>query len=850
MICRFAEGRLLDGWQLICPGGPAVPWAYAVAGAGIAVSVLLATRLRSRLLSRRLLTAGLFGLAFLLLALATERPGLQRSFGQASGGKIVVLLDQSESFWRDPGKARAALDLAAERISEFLAAMPPGQADAWRGELRGFGRTGTRLGSESSAANLVDTLRRHQPDRLADASNLGAGLLGSLDALRDFDGQRMVVLLTDGLADDSPQDSRLSEFRAAGIPINVIAAGASAPGAGLVAANLGPEHRLGEEIVLRGTVLGGGQLTIAQQDRAQTIDVADSPSLRAVRLGTSFDQRGLQGMLVGFDVAEGRQQRSLFTLVRGPARVLAFGPAPWAEALPLARWRVDRADPMAPPRPSDYDLVVIDGLVPQDFAPGYADDLLAAVDGTGILLVNGGLRGSVTDEQVISAWNESALNPILPVDSDPRLFVQEPPPRDIVIMVDVSGSMGGSRLGSAQSAILAILKQLRPQDSIAILPFSSDAHPPFQRAAATPATLDAARRYIAGLSAGGGTAPESTLQASSRFVSNYCAFFFISDAEFDPPRTAPQCFTTAISVSDNRFPMDVGAWGEEILLGENGNAENLPLRYFEPEQRNEYYREGAFTPIRAGDDALGGVGISVDGLAIAYPRADARVELLHASPPPDPLFAWRRDAQRPGVVTGAFLGPMDAQWGHAALPATEAMLERLLGWPEQDRYLVQLADEGDRYGLAVTPADSTGVIASGSLSATMQWADGTASGVSMEIDPRRGTFHGSFAAPAVEGFQRALLVLQDGANIQRIPVSLPAKQAKHGAAGENLDFGINSDLLVRMRDNSGGVSLAGERISAYQGQDVHTSVPLHHVFLAIAFFLLAAAIWSRNLNPR
>lgn len=850
MICRFAEGRLVDGWQLVCPGGPAVPWAYAAAVAGITISVLLAMRMRSRLLSRRLLTAGLFGLAFLLLALATERPALERSFGETSGGKIVVLLDQSESFWRDPGKARGALDGAAERITEFLAAMPSDQADAWRGELRGFGRTGTRLGAESSAENLAETLRRHQPDHVADASSLAAGLLGSLDALRNFDGQRMVVLLTDGLADAPPDDALLSEFRAAGIPINVIAAGSSAPSAGLVAASLGPEHRLGEEAVLRGTVLGGGQLLITQQDRAQTVQVTDSRSLRAVRLGTSFDQRGLQGMLVGFETAEGRQQRRLFTLVRGPARVLVFGPAPWAEALPSARWRIERADPSARPRPADYDLVVIDGLVPQDFPPGYVEDLLAAVDGTGILLVNGGLRGSVTDQQVISAWNESVLNPVLPVDSDPRLFVQEPPPRDIVIMVDVSGSMGGRRLGSAQSAILAILKQLRPQDSIAILPFSSGAHTPFQRAAATPTTLEAARRYTAGLSAGGGTAPETTLQASSRFVSNYCAFFFISDAEFDPPQTAPQCFTTAISVSNNRFPMDVGAWGEEILLGENGNAENLPLRYFEPEQRNEYYRDGGFSPIRAGEDVVGAVGITVEGLAIAYPRADARVELLHASPPPDPLFAWRRDAKRPGVVTGAFLGPMDAQWGHAALPATEAMLERLLGWPEQDRYLVQLADDGDRYSLAVTPTDSAGVIASGSLSATMQWGDGTASGVSMEIDPRRGTFNGNFSAPAVEGFQRALLVLQDGANIQRIPVSLPARQAKSGAAGESLDFGINSELLVRILDNSGGVSLADERISAYQGQDVHTSVPLHHVLLAFAFVLLAAAIWSRNLNPR
>jgi hypothetical protein len=387
---------------------------------------------------------------------------------------------------------------------------------------------------------------------------------------------------------------------------------------------------------------------------------------------------------------------------------LVYGPAPWADALPAARWRIERASPATPLPPADYDLVVIDGLEPQAFPTGHIGDLLAAADGTGLMIINGGLRGSVADEQVISAWNHSVLGPILPVDSDPRLFVQEPPPRDIVVMVDVSGSMSGHRLGSAQSAIRAILAQLRSQDSIAILPFSSDAHTPFQKSAATQATLEAARRYTDGLSAGGGTAPETTLQSSARFVSNYCAFFFISDAEFEPPKSAPQCFTTAISVSDSRFPMDVSAWGEEILLGEDGSADNIPFRYFRPEERKEYYREGPFAPLSVGGGGFPDAGVSVGGMAISYPRSDARVELLHALPPPDPLFAWRRDARRPGVVAGVFLGPMDARWGQAALPATEAMLDRLLGWPDQDRYLVQLLDERDPSGRLVGQPELVG----------------------------------------------------------------------------------------------------------------------------------------------
>lgn len=850
MICHLLDGITFGEWQLACPAEQAAPWAYVAAATAIVATMLLAARMRERALWLRSLTASLLSLTFVLLALATERPMLQRSLDNGQGGNIVVLLDQSESFWREPGRARNALNLAADRIAEFLASMPSDQAAAWRGELRGFGRASSVLGAQSSAENLVDTLRRHQMARAADASDLRAGLLGSLASLRETDGQRMVILLSDGFASDAPDDALWAEFRAAGIPVNVIASGSLSPSSGLVAVNIGPEHRLGEDVILRGAALGSGRLTVTQTDLADAVDIPGSSTLRPVRLTTSFDQRGLQGLQVGFEMADTQQHRNLFALIRGPARLLVYGGAPWVDALPDARWRVERADPRAPKPPSDYDLVVIDALMPEEFSPGYAADLLAAADGTGLMLINGGLRGAVTDAQVISGWNNSVLNPILPVDSDPRMFVQEPPPRDIVIMVDVSGSMGGRRLGSAQSAIRAILAQLRLQDSIAILPFSSDAHPPFQQTAATPAALDAARRYTAGLSAGGGTAPESTLQSSSRFVSNYCAFFFISDAEFAPPTSAPQCFTTAISVSDAGFPIDVGAWGEEILLGENGGADDIPLRYFEPEQRNEYYREGMFTPLRTVEDGLQDPRLGVDGMAISYPRTDARVEALHAAPPPDPLFTWRRDPRRPGVVTGAFLGPMDAQWGQAGLPVTEGMLERLLGWPEQDRYLVQLRDDGDRYALSVTPTEQAGTIRPGALSASMHWTGGGVSGVSMQLDPRQGTFGGSFSAPRTDDFQRALLVLQDGANIQRIPVELPPRTGRAGRQLESLDAGIDGKVFADAERLTGGVSLAKWQVPAYQSKDIHDFVHLSSLALALAFMALAAAVWSRNLKSR
>src|SRR5690606_7737878 len=118
-----------------------------------------------------------------------------------------------------------------------------------------------------------------------------------------------------------------------------------------------------------------------------------------------FASRGLRVVNLRFDPGDGTaQNRLLYTLVRGPARLLVFGAASWAEGLNPARWTVIRAEPATPPDPGDFDAVLVDALSPADFQAGYAARLLAAADGTGLLIVNGGQRGDTTQPQLISDW--------------------------------------------------------------------------------------------------------------------------------------------------------------------------------------------------------------------------------------------------------------------------------------------------------------------------------------------------------------------------------------------------------------------------------------------------------------
>jgi Ca-activated chloride channel family protein len=79
-------------------------------------------------------------------------------------------------------------------------------------------------------------------------------------------------------------------------------------------------------------------------------------------------------------------------------------------------------------------------------------------------------------------------------------------PRDLTLVVDVSGSMSGTKLEQAKAALQQALGTLGPRDRFRLIPFSSAVRP--FREEFTPATgehLAAAREFIEGLAAEGGT---------------------------------------------------------------------------------------------------------------------------------------------------------------------------------------------------------------------------------------------------------------------------------------------------------------------------------------------------------
>lgn len=88
-------------------------------------------------------------------------------------------------------------------------------------------------------------------------------------------------------------------------------------------------------------------------------------------------------------------------------------------------------------------------------------------------------------------------------------------PRELVLVVDTSGSMLGRSLAQAKAAALAALARLTPQDRFNVIRFSTDTEPLFERpTAATAQAVQLAREWVAMLEADGGTEMLPALQAA------------------------------------------------------------------------------------------------------------------------------------------------------------------------------------------------------------------------------------------------------------------------------------------------------------------------------------------------
>jgi Ca-activated chloride channel family protein len=79
-------------------------------------------------------------------------------------------------------------------------------------------------------------------------------------------------------------------------------------------------------------------------------------------------------------------------------------------------------------------------------------------------------------------------------------------PREVIFVIDTSGSMGGTSIIQARDALMLALEQLGPEDYFNIIEFDSNFTNLFRNSRpAMPAAVDEAKNWVAGLQADGGT---------------------------------------------------------------------------------------------------------------------------------------------------------------------------------------------------------------------------------------------------------------------------------------------------------------------------------------------------------
>lgn len=847
-MCFWFEGVELWQFQWACTATGSAVWAAAIF-AGLTVLLSLYWMAFGTHGLRARLAGGFIVIAVFLLSVAAGMPALRLGGDAPTGGRVVVLLDASESIRRTGGgDIAAARDLIAQQTLSL--AQEIGDGADWRGSVHAFGAVARRLSPEVELGDLGPSVIGGELGAMAQDTNLEAAIETALQDIAQGPGAGQIILLSDGLQTLGDVASAVDSAQQAGVAIHTLAVGSDRPAEGLLSLNLGPDQFVGREAVVRATVQGDGRLIWGingEVDPAQPDISGSDPT--AVRIPLIFGERGLNFVTAGFEQGAGNSRpEQLYTLVRGPARVLVFGAASWVDRADRAMFLIDRAAPNDPIDLAGYDAIVIDGLDPSEFAADMPERLLtAAASGAGLFIVNGPLRGAIEDMQRLSDWEETVIGPVLPVNSDPAQYITEPPKRDILIIIDTSGSMGEANyMQLARAAANKVLDSLRPQDSITILPFSTDALRPFRSSTSGPDTIADARQFIGRLRVAGSTSMGRALAEARSLRGNNCALFIIGDGGYEAAQiqVSPICPTTAIGVANQLLPGIDTSWGQGIRISSIGQLGAITYEAFAPEPRTTFWADGPFAtlPVRTPSDFA--MTSNVVGAALSYPRPESHNIVVMADAPRAPVLAFRQDPTVRSLRTGVFLGVVPTGLPDGPQGWASEVLRELIGWDDTGLFDITFELRDDEVNLRLVFVGDGPVPTN--VGASILLPDGGSSGIALRPDERFGIFEGVGRVSLSNTAARAILNVELGRdNVQSIPLRLPARGAAQGQVAsvrEGFGFGVDYDLLNDIRMATGGVDLMRSRPSILRTVAVPRQTPIWPFLAGIAILIFAASL--------
>jgi len=824
--------------------------------------------------------------AALFLAMALSAPTLVR-YGNRGRFHVVVLLDVSDSMSRADGGLARVRAIASARLRKATAssdADATAQILTFRSDVVAFGS----VGPLRKIADRVDEITE-SAFAVGPGTNIASGLVRAGEAIERAGGRGSVVLVTDGNETDGDGLAAAAELAARGIAVHVLPIAAGTPALGILSANLPAYVDAGSETYVRGVIanaagaknvatLGLSSHAVASGrpngealETRRTIEVAGRQWAQ-FRTPVFFAQPGLQFVDVAIDARGSVLRRRLFTHVERAPRLLTIGDDRWTAAFPVGAIEAVRKEPSAlgPSEPiEDFDAVVIDGVPADAFAPDVLARIARAVSSrkTGLFLANGRHTGSPLSATTLMSYDETPLEPLLPLASEARARQGGPPPRHLVILMDTSGSMCGGPLTTAQQIAISIVdRYLRPHDLLDLMAFTTSASARLTGEAMTPQGKARAVDEIRRMSCDGGTDPKEALQQLAARRLKNCGLLFFSDGGFGPlqqlSQYRPDCRTTVFGIRPEPFSPNepMSALADPIHIGSGFDPQRIKIPYFDQDAKNHFFEPGAYTALSMKHVLPSGFAMDVpdiplEGTATTSPKDDV-VPVAVRPKLADPVLAYResRTANVGELATSfpaAWVGRADGraairQWIEAVLPSVSSR-----------RYTFQLTQHGNdlEIDIALAPeGDRLPQVERIDASVEMPGAP------ALEVSVRRdedgpAAFRARLTLPPSDRPIDATLILKEsgpGALVrpQRISMLLPPRQPLSGRrVAESFSVGLNESLLRAIATAGSGSFDAVERMTGERLIVAGGRIDLWPFAAALGCLGYLAAILARRVDP-
>lgn len=798
---------------------------------------------------RGLLTLLLSVAAFGLWTAAIWNP-VQAIVNENRAPHLALVWDVSESAQRAAGGWPAVQRRTSDLLEPALANLPDDLLAEASASITTF--QGNAVSETVPLRDLLGRWRALDDSDFAGGSgtNVAAGIDAGLDAIRRAGGRGEIALITDG--HDTIGDARAAAERAAqvGVPVVVLPIDSREPAVAVQAIDLTTQTAAQSETILRGSIrnssaeVAASTLRITQYvpDGAERGTQTSIPPLQPdafarLRVPLLFEGVGLQPVDVRLDAGEIQHQRRLYTHVTRPVQIVAVGgDVRWMQTIPSDVATVTATSPDAVPQDlTPYDAVVLSATPRESFPDETLVALAVAVerDGLGLFLMNGD-HGSADEqaESMLRSYHDTPIAPLLPVDTDPRSFQPEPPPRNVVFFIDTSGSMGGWPLNKAKEIARYIIENfLRPQDTLDVIAFTTGSALVVNQRSMDPIGQQEALQAVNRLQAGGGTDPRAALALIRDRRLENCGLIFLSDGQFSSgiAEARPDCRATAFGIGSGEFGPDapIREIADPIAVSQTFNPAVIDIPYFEPEMREKFFERGGYDPLSFAfidpSITLPVPDLRLQGSAVSFAREDA--ELIAVRPKfIDPLLAYRDAGQG---RTGIFSTGFPAEWlsSEVGREAVQQYVLDVVGYAERERYLFEVADDGASYTIRLQVRSRDGNPPQLSQ-LTAQIALGQQR-YPLTVRPVAGevaTYTATATIPRTDIAQPAQLILTEfgpdaASRPQRIPLAVPPAIAQTEADPTEANrFGTNTVLLTDIVTRTAGV-YAPETLTLFAAQN-------------------------------